>query len=200
MLGALLQLISAFLPLTYLVLDGHFGHPQALLMAQKNGLQIISKLHHNAALWEKFAGTYSGKGKPPIYGKRLDDDNVPTKYLKKTSIEKGMETRTYQGEFLHRDFPQALNLVIIVKTNLPTQQRGQVNFFSSDLNLGWAEMVDYYALRFPIEFNFRDAKQHFGLEDFMNVTEQGVSNAANLSFFMVNLSQALLQEQPSLQL
>jgi len=50
-------------------------------------------------------------------------------------------------------------------------------------------------LRFQIEFNFRDAKQHFGLEDFMNQTETGVENAANLSFLMVNLSAKLLKEQ-----
>jgi putative transposase len=66
--------------------------------------------------------------------------------------------------------------------------------FSSDLSLGWQEVVDYYGLRFQIEFNFRDAKQHFGLEDFMNVSEAGVSNAVNLLFFCVNLSQVLLKE------
>ena len=44
-----------------------------------------------------------------------------------------------------------------------------------------------------IEFNFRDAKQYWGLEDFMNVKETPVTNAANLSLFMVNFSYALLQ-------
>jgi putative transposase len=195
MVGALLKLISDFLPLTYLVLDGHFGHNQALLMTKKNGLHIISKLHHNAALQEKFEGVYSGKGKPRIYGGRLDYENLPAKYLKKTTSEKGIRTSYYQGEFLHKDFAQALNVVIIVKVNLRTQKQGKVNLFSSDLRLGWEEMVDYYGLRFQIEFNFRDAKQHFGLEDFMNVTKQGVTNAANLSFFMVNLSQVLLKDQ-----
>jgi putative transposase len=36
--------------------------------------------------------------------------------------------------------------------------------------------------------NFRDAKQFWGLEDFMNLSETAVANAANLAFFMVNLS------------
>ena len=43
------------------------------------------------------------------------------------------------------------------------------------------------------EFNFRDAKQFWELEDFMNVKDKAVTNAANLAFFMVNISQALLQ-------
>jgi putative transposase len=47
-------------------------------------------------------------------------------------------------------------------------------------------------LRFQIEFTFRDAKQHFGLEDFMGVTQTSVSNAMGLSLFLVNLSTYLL--------
>ena len=46
-------------------------------------------------------------------------------------------------------------------------------------------------MRFQIEFNFRDAKQYWGLEDFMNVTPTGVTNAANLSLFMVNVAYRL---------
>ena len=65
--------------------------------------------------------------------------------------------------------------------------------FSSDLELGWEKLIDYYSLRFQIEFNFRDAKQHFGLEDFMNTTEKGVENAANLAFLMVNVSAKLIK-------
>ncbi len=65
--------------------------------------------------------------------------------------------------------------------------------FSSDVELSWEKLVDYYSLRFQIEFNFRDAKQHFGLEDFMNQRKIGVENAANLSFLMVNVSAKLLK-------
>ena len=53
-------------------------------------------------------------------------------------------------------------------------------------------MIDYYRLRFQLEFNFRDAKQFWGLEDFMNVNKTPVNNAANLSMFRVNVSAKLL--------
>lgn len=49
-------------------------------------------------------------------------------------------------------------------------------------------------MRFQIEFNFRDAQQYWGLEDFMNVTETAVTNFANLALFMVNLVAVLLGE------
>ena len=66
--------------------------------------------------------------------------------------------------------------------------------FSSDRELPYDKLRDYYGLRFQIEFNFRDAKQYWGLEDFMNSTPTAVTNAANLSLFMVNLSYRLLRD------
>jgi putative transposase len=84
-----------------------------------------------------------------------------------------------------------LNVVIIVKTNLHTQAQAHVILFSSDLTLADASLVDDSGLRFQIECNFRDAKQYWGLEDFMNVTPTGVTNAANLSLFMVNVASRL---------
>jgi putative transposase len=59
---------------------------------------------------------------------------------------------------------------------------------SSDLGLCWENLVAYYPLRFQIEFNLRDAKQFWGLQDCMNQKQRPVTNAANLAFFMVNIS------------
>ena len=81
----------------------------------------------------------------------------------------------------------------MVKTHAKTNKVGHVILCSSNLALEWEKLVDYYSLRFQIEFNFRDAKQHFGLEDFMNTTAVGVENAANLAFLLVNVSAKLLQ-------
>ena len=86
---------------------------------------------------------------------------------------------------------QPLNVVFLVKTNLRTQAQAHVILFSSDLTLAYASLVDYYRLRFQLEFNFCDAKQYWGLEDFMNVTPTGVTNAVNLSLFMVNVAYRL---------
>ena len=95
---------------------------------------------------------------------------------------------------LHRGFAQALNVVIITKTHLKSGAFARVNLFSSDLELPYDKIIDFYSLRFQIEFNFRDAKQYWGLEDFMNVKEVPLTNALNLSLFMVNISQVLLHE------
>jgi len=186
-LDALLHLIAGVIPLTYLVLDGHFGNSNALEMARQSHLQLISKLRYDAALYVPYTGPYAGRGPHRKYGAKVDYDHLPMQYLKETTVEGYIQTCIYQAQLLHKEFLQPLHVVIIAKTNLRTQARAHVVLFSSDLDLAYAPLVDYYGLRFQIEFNFRDAKQYWGLEDFMNVTPTGVTNAANLSLFMVNV-------------
>jgi putative transposase len=127
-------------------------------------------------------------------GAKVDVRNIPAEYLMETKVENGFETRTYQMQLLHEDFPDPLNVVILLRTNLETKAWANVFLFSSDLELSYDKLIDYYSLRFQIEFNFRDAKQFWGLEDFMNVTQTAVTNAANLALFMVDVSQVLMCE------
>jgi hypothetical protein len=188
-----LAFIDGEIPLTYLVLDGHFGNNNALQMTRQCGLHLISKLRHDAALCFRYAGPQSKYGPDRIYGDKIDYTHIPTQYLMESVVEDEVRTDIYQAILLHKEFAQPLNVVIVAKTNLKTGRRGHVVLFSSDLDLTYEQIIDYYSLRFQIEFNFRDAKQHWGLEDFMNVSKTAVTNAANLSLFMVNFSHTLLQ-------
>ena len=115
------------------------------------------------------------------------------KYLKSDEKVDGIRRQIYQATLLNKEFAFPINVVLILKTNLATKAQAHVILFSTDLKLSCAKIMDYYALRFQIEFNFRDAKQYWGLDDFMNVNETAVTNAAHLSFFMVNFSAILLQ-------
>ena len=194
MLSAQLKLMAGRIPLTYLVLDGHFGNHPAAHMVRQCGLQLISKLRHDAALYQPYDGPYQGHGPHRQYGVKLDYRQLPPPCLASTTIAGPIETRIYQTHAWHKEFSQPLNVVIIVKTHRQTQAWAHVVLFSSDLTLAYDKLIDYYRLRFQIEFNFRDAKQYWGLEDFMNVSETAVTNAANLALFMVNFSQRLLRD------
>jgi putative transposase len=189
-----LEMLQNLVSVRYLALDGHFGNNHALQMVLQCGLHLISKLRHDAALYFIYDGKQKRKGPRKKYGQKIDYRNIPEKYLVKTSALGHIQTRIYRAVMLHRGFAQALNVVIITKTNLKTGAFASVNLFSSDLELTYDKIIDYYSLRFQIEFNFRDAKQYWGLEDFMNVKEVPLTNALNLSLFMVNLSQVLLRE------
>ncbi|MEM9218533.1 MAG: transposase, partial [Cyanobacteria bacterium P01_F01_bin.150] len=180
--------LNGILPLCYVLLDGHFGNNPATQMVRRCGLHIISKLRYDSKLFFP----YQGDDKRRKYGERINPRHMPVSTLVDSSTEGDILTQTYQTTALHELFAHPLNVVIILKTNLKTNQQIHVILFSSDLELSYEHLVEYYSLRFQLEFVFRDAKQFWGLEDFMNRTERGVTNAANLAFFIVMLSQRLL--------
>jgi putative transposase len=191
-LQGLIATVGTTLSLRYVVLDGHFGNAPSASMVRQTNLHLISKLRSDAALYPAFEGGHPGRGPKPHYGAKIDVHHLEAKYLKDSSTEDQVRTDRYQGQFYNKEFAVALNVVIIVKTNLKTYAQAHVILFSTDLEQAYDQIIKFYSLRFQIEFNFRDAKQCWGLEDFMNVKETAVTNAANLSFFMVNFSAALL--------
>ena len=193
-LQAFLAVLKGVLTVRYLVMDGHFGNYPSAWMVLQTGLQLISKFRSDAALYEPFTGKYCGHGPHPTYGDKVDVRNMKKKYLKAAETEAGIRTQIYQATLLNREFAAPINVVVILKTNLSSKKKAYVILFSTDLELSYEKLYDYYTLRFQIEFNFRDAKQCWGLDDFMNVKQEAVTNAANLSFFMVNFSSVLLRQ------
>jgi putative transposase len=193
-LQAFLAVLKGVLKVRYLVMDGHFGNYPSAWMVLQTGLQLVSKFRSDAALFEPFTGKYCGHGPHPTYGDKVDVRSMKKKYLKADDTEAGIRTQIYQATLLNREFAAPINVVVILKTNLSTKKQAHVILFSIDLELPYEKLYDYYTLRFQIEFNFRDAKQYWGLDDFMNIKHEAVTNAANLSFFMVNFSSVLLRQ------
>jgi putative transposase len=193
-LQAFLAVLKGVLTVRYLVMDGHFGNYPSAWMVLQTGLQLVSKFRSDAALFEPFTGKYCGHGPHPTYGDKVDVRLMKKKYLKADETEASIRTQIYQATLLNREFVAPINIVVILKTNLSSKKQAHVILFSTDLELSYQKLYDYYTLRFQIEFNFRDAKQYWGLDDFMNVKQTAVTNAANLSFFMVNFSSVLLRQ------
>jgi putative transposase len=174
---AALKLIGVDLDVAYFVYDGALGNNAGLQAVKQTGLHLISKLRHDSTLYFPYVGGYSGKGRRRQYGERLTQATLAEAHLKAESVEKDIRTCVYQAQAWHRNFPELLNVVVIVKTNLKTGRSAKVLLFSDDLTLVSETLVEYYSLRFQIEFDFRDAKQHWGLEDFMNVKEAQVGTS-----------------------
>lgn len=193
MAETVLNRMSSLCFVRYFVLDGHFGNNNVMQMVRQSlSLHLICKLRSDSALYFVYDGPQKPKGRRRIYGEKIHYDHLPVRYLKESGICDGIRTDVYQIMALSKSFADTLNVVIIVKTNLSTQKWAHIVLFSSDLTLEHDKLIDFYHLRFQIEFNFRDAKQFWGFEDFMNVQPIPIANAVGLSFFMVNLSQRLL--------
>lgn len=196
LLSTVVALLRTILPnLKYVLADGAYGNKTCCLIVREFDLELISKLNRNTGLYLPYKHTGPRKqGRPRKYGKKIDYQNIDKKYLVKTVKEDGILTQYYQiNGVWTKKMPCLINVVIIVKTDLNTQKSSRVVLFSTDLGLSAEKIVRFYRLRFQIEFNFRDAKQYFGLADFKNTKPTQVNNAVGFAFFMDNISLVLIE-------
>ncbi|MBC7655432.1 MAG: transposase [Oligoflexus sp.] len=192
--------LKVFLPelnCFHIVLDGFYGHEDYLLLAAKNGLNIISKFKVNAHLILPYQGEQLGKGRPKTLGDKVNLDNLDEKFYISTIHDKdsNISTKVYQFEaFTPKMAGLKLNIVVMVHTHQITKQVSRNIIFTNDLALNTLKVIKYYSLRFQIEFDFRDAKQFYGLSDFKNYKETQVTNAVNIAFTMTVVGKLVLEK------
>lgn len=156
--------------ISYLVLDSAYGTLDYQAIAGQKNIPIISKLKSITALYLPYVNSENQpkvKGRPRIYGQKLDMNALPNQYLKKTECDGEYKTETYQlRAYAKNAFGQKLLSIVIQRRLRISDAKATTNIWmSTDLHLDYLILLDYYGLRFQIEFDFRDAKQHFGLSD-----------------------------------
>ncbi len=181
----------------HIVLDGFYGHEDYLLLASKNGLNIISKFKVNAHLILPYQGEQLGQGRPKTLGDKVNLDSINEQYYISTiqDNDSNVSTKVYQFEaFTPKMAGLKLNIVVMVHTHLITKKVSRNVLFTNDSTLEALKIIKYYSLRFQIEFDFRDAKQFYGLSDFKNYKETQVTNAVNIAFVMTVIGKLVLEK------
>jgi hypothetical protein len=108
-------------------------------------------------------------------------------------MDQEIKTQIDPMSLWHKQFAERLPIVVIIKTHLHPHKTAPGVLCSSALTLGDDHWIDYYRLRFPREFNFRDATPYWGREDFMKVNARPVYHGANRAMCMVHVSHALMR-------
>ena len=192
-----INLLKKMLPdikIAFLVADTAYGTIDYLNVAEEYACKLISKMKSNVALYEPAQKEKGKKGRPPLYGKKIDLANIATKHLKKTEQKDGKTYQYYQFPAYNKAIKGILLTILVLVT---TDQKGKIStnvWFSNDCNISYETLLEYYKMRFQIEFHFRDAKQHFGLADFKNYKEKNLTNFVNLSFTMCLMAEIILQQ------
>ena len=181
----IMSLFSTIIPelsLSYLVVDSAYGNLQYLKLAKEKGLFVLSKLRASPALFFNYEGEKS-KTKPKKYGDKVDINNLARKYLISVKKENEMVYQIYQYSAWNKEMSEfLLNVVSIVATNSKTGKAYHTHFFSNDMELSAEKMIEYYGLRFQIEFDFRETKQLFGLHKLKNYHQIQMINMFHLAF------------------
>ncbi len=190
----LLKSVCKRIKITHLVADSAYGTSDYLNLAYFYGIYLISKLNKNAALYACAPKIEGKRGAPKKYGEKIDLGNIDEKYLKVIKTENENTYKYYQFEAYSKSIKN-IKLNIVVQKIINKAGKISINiWFTNDLTLDYSTILEYYSMRFQIEFDFRDAKQHFGMSDFKNYTKPNLTNFVNMSFTMTLLSKVILEK------
>jgi putative transposase len=206
LIGGLSLLSSIGIVPNYIVADGAYSSKTFLLICIEQKISLISKLRCTSALYlpAKPKQGKRGRGRAKKYGNRiyLDKLNRKSPYFYKTIEGKATSNLMIDvyrlSEIWTKFLPVMVNVTVLIVTNTRTNKVSRRILFSTDLALSTDLMIEYYSLRFQIEFNFRDAKQYFGLADFRAYKPIQVKNSVGLAFFMVNFSHIMRKKVTAL--
>lgn len=152
-----------------------------------NDFHLLSRLRTNTKLFDIKLPKYSGRGRPPKYGKLIGNVKQQGKKLKKHSQTYSVFLYGKQREV------RAASKVVFLKT-LGTSVRvvwvyhrkHMIALFTTDLSLSVEQMITYYSARWKIESGFKELKQEIGSHEAQVQTPSAVTN--HLNFCMMAVS------------
>lgn len=155
-----LDCLPSLAPIVYFVADGFYAKEKMFSAFQKAGKHLITKLRLDAALyylWDE-PRRKGQRGPSRKYAGKVNASHVSSwQYIGED--QKYPYLQLYAQRLYSKHYQRTL-LVILVQ-NTKTNQ--YVLLASTDLVQEPGQVVEYYQLRFQLEFIFRDAKQFTGL-------------------------------------
>jgi hypothetical protein len=165
-----------------LTVDGYFMKKSFIEPMLDLGLEVITRMRPDANLQYLYKGPQkTGRGRKRRYAGKVDMNNIDKRRWKccyEDDHVLGFELIVW-CVILKREAK-----VIYLKNK---QGAGHTVFLSTDTNMDGNKIIQYYGLRFQIEFLIRDAKQYTGLEECQAVSKNKLYNHFNLSLMSVSL-------------
>lgn len=179
----------------YLAVDGAYAKEGFVSGAVELKLHVISKLRCDANLQFLYTGVQKRRGRPRKYAGKVDLGDVSGF----TTVEWGQpDVDLYTAVVWHVSLKRAIRVAYLVDRSHPTRVRTCL-LFSTDVEQDPKQIVEYYQLRFQIEFIFRDAKGFTGFEDCQARDAQKLAFHFNASLVALNLAKLDALQQHSRQ-
>jgi hypothetical protein len=149
-------------------------------------MNLISRFRDDADLLYLFNEQQTeGRGRPKKYKGKIIHNNINKSYF--NFVEKNDKAEIYCAEVYSKSLKRIVKLVHVIYKNKKGKQTPKL-YFSTDLSLDALEILDYYTCRFQIEFLYRDAKQHIGLNDCQARSENKLNFHFNSSLTAINIA------------
>jgi Transposase DDE domain len=135
-----------------------------------------------------------GKGRPKVYGEKVDVKDLDLDHftLIAETTEKGLIEKCYEGLVYIDSLCCWAKVVVVQYYNEETGAlKSTYIYFSTDKEMSGIVVLQYYRLRFQIEFLFRDTKQHIGLTQCQSTDSKVLHFHWNLALTVLNIAKAM---------
>jgi Transposase DDE domain len=173
----------------YLGVDAFFSKKSFVDTACQNGLDVITRLRDDAVLHYAPPPKKEGqKGRPKKYGDRFFARNPNTEHL--PCIAQSETQRIYGGVTYIKSLKRLVKVAIVHELKENSVIKSVKIFICTDLDFPPQDIWPCYKSRFQIEFLYRDAKQHTGLEDTQSRNLNALEYHFNMSLTSVSVAKA----------
>lgn len=167
--------------------------------SRENAINILSRLRINSSLCELPDGKSTGRGRPKIYGKKIESVSALAVALKECSklAKIFMYSNTREVKYseiivMSKALQRRIKIIFVYRKN------GFIfPIFTTDLELSAEKAIEYYAARWKIEAGFKELKHELGALDNQSRKKNAVENHFNLSCTAMTLVWIYAMKQDS---
>jgi len=185
----LLDCIPLLVNVLYIVGDGYYAKIKMFDAVLKMNKHLITKLRPDSDMKYKIDTSKKKHGNQK-YGKKVDWKNLDLDRWIDIGVHPSNEKiHVYTQELYHVRSKRYLKVVLLVHQ----KKKKYILIASTNLFQSAFDIFTFYALRFQIEFLFRDAKQFTGINHCQAREEAKLDFHFNMSLAAVNLYQLQMQ-------
>ena len=143
--------------------DGGYSTQAFVEGVRKLGLHTVGRLRKDKVLRFRYTGPHARRpGRKRQFDGRFDRRDLTR--MARTTL-KQEQVDLYHAELHSKAWQRWLRVVYVLPRGAHPQTKEGVLLYSTDRELAPKRLFRLYRARFQIEFAFRDAKQHLGLND-----------------------------------
>lgn len=174
----------------YLAVDGYFAKQGFVkTITNQTGLHIISKLRGDANLQYLYHGKQTAqRGRPKKYHGKANIKSIDKRRIRLDYEDE--HSKVYSGIVWSTGLKLEIKIAYVEFWKDAAYTGQYAVLFSTDLSLKGELIYLYYKSRFQIEFLYRDAKQHCGLNHCQGRSENKLHFHFNASLTTVSLAKA----------
>ena len=151
---------------------------------------LITRLRNDAVLHYAPPPKKAGqKGRPKKYGDRFSARNPDSGQLARIAEKEGQ--RIYAGLVDVKSLQRLVQAALVQELKADGQLKSVRIFICTDLEFSVHDILPYYKSRFQIEFLYRDAKQHTGLENSQSRHTKALEYHFNMSLTAVSVAKVV---------